>query len=1171
MRKTYGNTWWGQQWLNALSNIDFSNRLPRGRTYANKGAVQEVEISGNSIRALVAGSRPRPYTVEFTVPRFKAAEKARIIELIADNALFLSQLLNRELPPALNKACLEEGIQIFPASWGDIQGHCSCPDWAVPCKHMAAVLYLAANEIDKNPFLVFGLHGFDLLKGLEGIGYEIAGEHDIYITPFQELIRKKPFALPSFEWSADFFESLDFSELPLMREDLLQLLSPQPVFYPAGDFRKLLDRAYRESSKLGRGADAEPAERHQLALERIETVQLRVDEVGAFLEARFYDSDWALLFHFQELGALCDWLAPVPTAAIPHFSNPFRGLLLSFRLAVKLVVNSACVPELLAYGDGSYRVRWLPAYLNARVWELAEAVETLTPYSLLAYQIEEAEYHPTEADDFPALLSLFISHYFKGLHHRSLPFWEQPILRLFFRGERLRFDAFEEQQHPEAIQLWINRFFLAERGQVPVLKVSEAQAGFQVEIAVEDRRQPFSPPVSLQRVLEQEAYQKTRLPVLRNLAMLAHHFPALSQLVASGGKEELYFDNEAFVDVFFSALPAMQLFGIKVLLPKSLQKLLRPQLSMALEGAEDGKVSLSSVISLDRLLQFKWQVALGEQLVDPAEFLERAKKLKGIVKLQDQYIYFEQRALQQLKKKLEAPPTVKPQELLKAALTEDYDGAPVKLDKKAQRLLKRLLSREGAEVPAGLQANLRPYQVRGYEWLYKNARMGFGSLIADDMGLGKTLQVIAALLKLKEEGSLGPQKALVVLPTTLLTNWEKEIQRFAPALKTAVFHGPNRKLQDTVAADVVLTTYGIARSEIAKLKKQPWLCLILDESQNIKNPAAAQAKAVKQLPAPVRIAMSGTPVENRLSEYWSVFDFTNKGYLGSLKQFKEQYAKPIEIDRNQQRLERFRKITAPFILRRLKTDKSIIKDLPEKIEQNQYCQLTPGQAALYQSVLDNTLDTIEQADGIKRRGLILKLITALKQVCNHPRQFLKKGKSDPSLSGKSQQLLQLLTPILDNGDKAILFTQYRAMGDLMAEMVQNALGVEVPFLHGGCSRKQRDAMVGDFQSNRAAHLMILSLKAGGTGLNLTAASSVIHYDLWWNPAVEAQATDRAYRIGQERNVLVHRFITEATFEEKIDQLLKSKKELADLAVSTGEKWIGELSDQELRSLVALEK
>ncbi len=1171
MRKTYGNTWWGQQWLNALNNIDFSNRLPRGRTYANKGAVQEVEISGNSIRALVAGSRPRPYVVEFTVPRFRAAEKARIIELIADNALFLSQLLNRELPPALHEACLEEGIEIFPASWGDIQGHCSCPDWAVPCKHMAAVLYLVANEIDKNPFLVFDLHGFDLLRGLEGIGYEIAGERDIYITQFPALIRKGPLALPSFEWSGSFFEGLDFSELPTLREDLLQLLSPQPVFYPAGDFKKLLDRAYRESSKLGRGADTEPAERHQLALERIERVQLRLDEAGGFLEAKFYDSGQALLFHFQEMAALCDWLAPVPTAAIPHFSSPFRGLLLSFRLAVKLVVNSASVPELLAYGDGSYRVRWLPAYLNARVWELAETVETLTPYGLLAYQIEEAEYYPTEADDFPALLSLFISHYFRGVRHRSLPFWEQPVLRLFFRGERLRFDAFEEQQHPEAIQLWISRFFLAEKEHVPVLKVSEAQAGFQVEIAVEDRRQPFSPLVMLEDVLQQEAYQSIRLPVLRNLAMLTHHFPALSHLVASGGQEELYFDHESFVDVFFDALPKIRLFGIKVLLPKALQKLLRPQLSMALEGAEDGKVSLSSFVSLDRLLQFKWQVALGEQLVDPADFLEKAKALKGIVKLQDQYVYFEEKALQKLKEKLEAPPSVKPQELLQTALTEEYEGAPVKLDKKARQLLQRLLSREGTELPEGLQAELRPYQVRGFEWLYKNARLGFGSLIADDMGLGKTLQVIATLLKLKEDGTLGPQKALAVLPTTLLTNWEKEIQRFAPALETAIYHGPNRKLADTATADVVLTTYGIARSEVIVLKKQPWLCLILDESQNIKNPAAGQAKAIKKLPAPVRIAMSGTPVENRLSEYWSVFDFINRGYLGNLKQFKKEYAKPIEVDRNQQQVARFRQITAPFILRRLKTDRAIIKDLPEKIEQDQYCQLTPDQAALYQSVLDNTLDTIEQADGIKRRGLILKLITALKQVCNHPRQFLKKGKSDPSLSGKSQQLLQLLPSILDNGEKALVFTQYRAMGDLMAKMIEEAFGIEVPFLHGGCSRKQRDTMVDDFQSGRSTHIMLLSLKAGGTGLNLTAASNVIHYDLWWNPAVEAQATDRAYRIGQERNVLVHRFITEATFEEKIDQLLKSKKELADLTVGTGEKWIGELSDKELRSLVALEK
>ena len=485
-------------------------------------------------------------------------------------------------------------------------------------------------------------------------------------------------------------------------------------------------------------------------------------------------------------------------------------------------------------------------------------------------------------------------------------------------------------------------------------------------------------------------------------------------------------------------------------------------------------------------------------------------------------------------------------------------------------MIDNLLQGDQVETPKGLQATLRPYQQRGYEWLYKNTRVGFGSLIADDMGLGKTLQVITTLLKLKEDGELDKEKALIVVPTTLLTNWEKEIKKFAPSLNAFIYHGTNRKLDLLKESEVMITTYGVARGD-AHLQKKKWLIIVIDEAQNIKNPGTAQTKAIKKFKAPVKIAMSGTPVENRLSEYWSIFDFTNKGYLNTLAKFKTEFARPIETDRDQIKLEKFRKITEPFILRRLKSDKSIIKDLPDKIEIDQYCHLSPEQTALYENVVETTMQSIESSKGIERKGLVLKLITALKQVCNHPRQFLKKGDALPELSGKTAMLFSLIKEIQNTGEKTLIFTQYQEMGKLLVEMLEAEFNLEIPFLHGGVSRKGRDEMVDQFQNNRATRILILSLKAGGTGLNLTAASNVIHYDLWWNPAVEAQATDRAYRIGQKNNVMVHRFITQGTFEEKINQLLLNKKELANLTVSTGEKWIGEYTNAELKELVKLEE
>jgi SNF2 family DNA or RNA helicase len=440
------------------------------------------------------------------------------------------------------------------------------------------------------------------------------------------------------------------------------------------------------------------------------------------------------------------------------------------------------------------------------------------------------------------------------------------------------------------------------------------------------------------------------------------------------------------------------------------------------------------------------------------------------------------------------------------------------------------------------------------------------------MGLGKTLQVISILLKFKEENAINDKhKALVVMPTGLLTNWQAEIAKFAPSVTTHIFHGAGRELKQ-FDADVMLTTYGVLRSDADLLKKVKWQVMIIDEAQNIKNHDAAQSKAVKSIHSNIRIAMSGTPVENRLTEFWSIMDFANKGYLGNVKSFKDDFANPIQVFNDEQVVSKFRKITAPFMLRRMKSDKSIISDLPDKIEQNQYSVLTKQQASLYEKTIRAAMEEIEGYDGsdsqtlFKRQGLVLQMILALKQICNHPTQFLKNGQFDSSLSGKMELLFELLDSIVESGEKVLIFTQFREMGDLLERFIAERFGEKPMFYHGGCNITQRQDMVERFQHNRADKIFILSLKAAGTGLNLTAASHVIHFDLWWNPAVENQATDRAYRIGQKKNVMVHRMITKNTFEERIDEMIQKKKHLADMTVATGENWIGKLSNKELQEI-----
>lgn len=1169
MRKTYGNTWWGQQWLNALKNIDFSNRLPRGRTYANKGAAKDIRIKGHLISALVQGSRRTPYKVDFEIPLFKTREKSTIVNVITSHPLYLSQLLNRQLPTELFQALKTEGIALFPESWANISGQCSCPDWAVPCKHMAAVLYLVANEIDKNPFMVFQLHGFDLFEALEDKGYAATGAQEIQFTQNTDLWQDAPPATSKGAWDEDVFQQFDLSTIPSSKDNLIAILNEKPVFFPDGDFKAILAKAYTQiNKKLSKNKVINEEETDHPLIDTIEKVEVILDQGLNLLQCCFRDSSGEEVLSFDELDELSSWLELLPAAQLNHTAPSLKTLHLTWLFAHKLAQQSAIIPQLIQVSEDHYKIRWIPALLTPIVKEKYEQFSALLPAQILYYQEDEIVFSAQVADQGIALLSIFLNEIVELNHPFDYKILQHSISHLFFEGGRVAFSHFEEKEYPTAIQLWLNKFFLTDRAFIPILKVNDKEKEFEVSVGFEDKSNPIASFIELANILTDKQYKGMRMVALRDLAMLADFFPKIGQLVASKGEEPLSFSSKSFVGVLFNILPTIRLLGIKILLPKALRKLLRPQLSMLVQTEEGTGVTPSGIISMQGLLRFQWQIAMGDQLMNAKDFRALIKQFSGIVKLNDQYVFFDEKEIQNLIHKLEHPPKVDGNQLLQIALAENYNGATVKLDQRTKDLIKELMSTKATPIPKGLKAQLRPYQQRGYEWLYKNSRLGFGSLIADDMGLGKTLQVITTLLKLKEDGELVNQKALAIVPTTLLTNWDKEIRKFAPTLAAHIYHGSNRDLDPLKEADILITTYGVVRSE-TKLQKVKWLAIIIDEAQNIKNPATIQTKAVKKLKAPIKIAMSGTPVENRLSEYWSIFDYSNKGYLGNLSKFKENYAKPIEIDRDQQQLKQFRKITAPFILRRLKSDKTIIKDLPDKIEKDQFCSLTPAQTAIYQNVIDTTLKTIEKAEGINRRGLVLKLITALKQICNHPTHFLKRGDADPLLSGKASMLFNLLPQVLEAGEKTLIFTQYQEMGKLLAEMLHTEFQLEVPFLHGGVSRKGRDKMVERFQNDRATRVMILSLKAGGTGLNLTAASNVVHYDLWWNPAVEAQATDRAYRIGQQNNVMVHRFITKGTFEEKINQLLLEKKELANLAVSTGEKWIGELSNSEIKELVQL--
>ncbi|WP_059171888.1 DEAD/DEAH box helicase [Bacillus sp. FJAT-27445] len=674
--------------------------------------------------------------------------------------------------------------------------------------------------------------------------------------------------------------------------------------------------------------------------------------------------------------------------------------------------------------------------------------------------------------------------------------------------------------------------------------------------------------------------------------------------------------------------------GVEILLPGWWQAMKNANLRVkaSLKGTSSHRPSF---VGLNAMLDFNWRFSMNGVDLSEEEFhslVEEKRRLVFVrgrwVKLDPQFI----RQMQEIMKKAEKE-GLHVRDLLEQELLEEPEGddlenprAFAKIQIELNRQWKQMIKQLGeikeiplANVPAGLNGALRPYQQLGMSWLLFLRKFGFGAVLADDMGLGKTIQLISYLLSIKEtaeKGADGP--SLIICPTSVLGNWQKELERFGPSLRVHLHYGTNRlkgeAFAETAAGhDVVLTSYGLSHLDEEEFNRIEWCAIAIDEAQNIKNANTKQSRAVRKLRGRHHIALTGTPMENRLSELWSILDFTNHGYLGSLGQFQKRFVIPIEKDEKAEKVRELQGLIRPFLLRRTKKDEDVALNLPDKQEQKEYCPLTAEQASLYEQLVQDTFTQLEKLTGFERKGIILQLLSKLKQLCDHPALYLKESRSERiagassgdegtasqrengtaaekssaivpasgkklrgvsstgrdliTRSAKMEKLVELVDAVLGQDESCLIFTQYIEMGEMIKTALKRKFGIDVPFLNGSVPKTKRDEMIAQFQE-RAFPVFLLSLKAGGTGLNLTAANHVIHYDRWWNPAVENQATDRAYRIGQQRFVHVHKLICTGTLEEKIDVMLEKKQHLNDQIIQS-ENWITELSTEELRDLIVL--
>lgn len=1190
--------------------------------------------------------------VKITLPPIDKSDVARLVDRLAESPLIVARLAARELSPEIADIAESLGIRIFPTSWKDLEMSCTCPDWAVPCKHIAAAIYKLSEEIDANPFLLFTLRGIDLIAEMESRGVELEKAVEAEMPSWDDLIRgldERGFVTdlhPDGESDVGWLEDLrkqTFRTFKVDGEKIRNLFAEHPAGYIHGDLRALTGRIVSEAGKL-------VAHQMRTVIER--TIP-EYDEARPLIAINIWGQpvvDESLFWRERrESGRFMRQELRGPSASDPvgrGLHNMFSGFITHQKLseaprelealydawliAGRLVEAGAVVPQIYRPMDDIFAVRWIPAVMDDEVKAVTEAVGAAFSHvgpEFLRISKAPVAMHPLLLGEI--VLELFIQSYIVAAwrthvdetgdavpeHHAlfgcepvdcdgdsalkagSRPSFSRPS-RTASRGSSSCMTGLRQRQPQSAravtmlargqeARLW-RRCSVRVRHNLNLYR-SSARRSFRMRgwtrqksrattkrfpktwrcrTLTRTRQSPSKCDSRLTAVVRRRALDSRTFSICRStrdclklMSRLSGYCPELTELLKNRASTTVVPLDE-LADLLFKAIPTLNLLGVQTILPRTLRNLLRPQATLDLDMKENVFESRGLFDIVDAMT-FDWRLAAGKYTMSEEEFEWLSEQAGRIVRFRDAYMYVDKRLLSSIRRELHGQRKLTKAELIRAALSGGIRANGVRLSARLQAAFDRLFAEKTFDVPDTIQATLRPYQVRGYSWLMRNLRADMGAIIADDMGLGKTLQVITVLEKLRLDGELDVKQVLVV-PTTLLANWKREIARFAPNLTVSLFYGPKRDLAEATG-DVVLTTYGSLRGSMKELEHKHFRLIVIDEAQAIKNYKTAAFRHVREFKTEGFIAMSGTPVENGLMEFWSIMEASNPGILGSSSSFRQDYVYPIENDHDAVTADRFKRITAPFMMRRLKTDKSIIDDLPEKVSIDEYCTLTKEQVALYNEVVKRSMRLVEASkDTFMRHSLVLQMIMQLKQICNSPALFEPAGGfEDPRLSGKMCRLFDILEEMQAAGRKVLVFTQFAQMGMLLQEWIANETGRRPQFIHGGLKPNARQTMVDRFQNRRDENVMVLTLKAAGSGLNLTAASVVIHYDLWWNAAVETQATDRACRIGQQSTVNVYRFISANTFEEKINQIIEEKKRLTEMTVATGESWIGDLSNEEL--------
>lgn len=1089
-----------------------------------------------------------------------SSEARRLYENMIQKNMKLAESLRKGIiPQELIESVKQKNIRLLEHTnpiydiYGDLVGI------EKMCDHIGTTTFKVAGMLDKDPMLFFKIHGFDIEEY-----FNLNFDDEINSPINLEIVKTKS----KFEVS----ENLKIIKFKDYRHFILSMLSDNPDFAKI-NYKVILTEFYNKQkfNLLQIVSPMNLAEidniKRAINSSKILFILTKKSHYGIFrVTNEMFAQDNNILHVLNYFGKPISDDNDDNSVKVAGFdfepislfklfisfeeesgSESFRYLFYMFRIAYMLIESGGFIPAVLPMSDTIYKIIYRPLI---SVPEIREQIEVLSKF--MPKIVIFSKKYTTQLSGTEWMLSSVITAFVMQMDfkQKKMPKRIPEISMAFFQGKDIHRDKTHRDaiSKARAISKYFSIFDTSSRNYSYRLKIEKRDNNYSVAffaVSKKDEQEELR--------IDEISELNEKFEIYSFLNIIQTRIKGIEDLINTG---EIILTPKKLKVLILETVDQLSNLDISIIMPKELKTLLKPKL--ALNVRKKGNNSINTFLDLSSILEYDWKIAIGDEVISVEEFEKLVQSGEQFVQFRDSFVVISTEEAKKIFDQIKRHKKLSTLDMLRAKW-----GGNLQISKELSASIDQILSPKEITQPTNLVANLRNYQLRGFQWATTNLLNGFGVIIADDMGLGKTIQAITTIIYLKSINEL-KRGTLVIVPTSLLNNWEKEVSKFAPDLTFYTYYGTKREFNNV---DIIFTTYSLLVRDIDKLNSFNFDTIIIDEAQKIKNPETATTLAVKSLKAKFKIALSGTPVENNLSELWSIFDFVMPTYLGSLADFRKDYADQIELHLDKDRLENLRKITAPFMLRRLKSDKNIVSDLPDKIVIDEFASMTKEQASLYQGAINESFKRMaESNNNAVKKGELLKLITSLKQICNHPRNFDRESQITSSLSGKSLLLMTLLETILERGEKVLIFSQYAEMVDILSEMMKLELSITPLVLKGSMTKIERDDVIEQFNVGGQYSILILSLRAGGVGLNLTNANHVIHYDLWFNPAVENQATDRAFRIGQDKNVTVYRLITKGSFEEKIDKMIKSKQELSNLSLSAGESWLSNLDEDELKEL-----